>query len=174
MSQEHLEQFDKQWSLFITHVKGQVKKRSQKGIPTFSQMNVILKDCALDWDSNDNLCGRWLANLKKEMPEKSELIRQILVEDMHFREDSTLKGMSALLKTAIPVAGAVAGLTISRVAGATMMLQLLSAAGAAAILTPAIKTADQQVRDTNTSKSLQAYLEQLELYRISVVNILNS
>ena len=174
MIRNNLEQFDKNWELFITRVKGQIKKRCQGGTPSFVQMNAILKDCALDWESGDNACGRWLTNLKKEMPEKSELIRQILVEDMHFREDSTMKGMPALLKTVIPVAGAVAGMTISRVAGATTTLQLLSAAGAAVVLTPAMKTIDQQVCDINTSKSLQAYLEQLELYRISVVNILKS
>ena len=174
MNRNHLEQFDKHWELFLTRVKGQIKKRCQGGTPSYAHMNAILKDCSLDWESGDNACGRWLMNLEKEMPEKAGLIRQVLTEDMCFREDATKAGMPGVLKTAVPIAGAVASAAISRFTGATMVHQLLWAAGTAAVLTPVMKTVDQQVRDANTCSSTQAYLAQLEMYRISIESILRS
>lgn len=172
MNQEHITQFDKCWKMFVTKLNGQIKKRSQTGMPSYLQMNTILKDCALDWTSNETACGRWLTSLEKETPEKAELIQQILLDDMQFRENPSKKGIPETVKTVVPVAGAIAGLAISHYAGAGVAAQVISTVAPAAVLMPAMKAIDNQVRESNTSKGVQDYLAQLDMYRNSILSIL--
>lgn len=168
MNQEYISQFDKHWNTFATKLHGQIKKRSEKGLPSHSQLNVILKDCALDWTSNETTCGRWLMTLAKESPEKAKLIGQILLEDMQFKELSAVPGISPVMKTAVPAAGAVAGLVISYFAGAGSAVQIASAVVPAVVLGSVMKSAAKD----NAGKGVQAYLEQLTLYYSSILSIL--
>ena len=122
----------------------------------------------LDWTSNETACGRWLINLAKESPEKAKLIEQVLLEDMQFKALSAAPGVSPVIKTASPAAGAVAGLVISHFAGAGPAVQIASAVIPAVVLGSVMKSAAKG----NAGKGVQAYLEQLMLYHTSILSIL--
>lgn len=172
MNQVYIAQFEKHWQMFVTKLHGQIKKRSQAGLLPYVQMNMILKDCALDWTSQDTACGRWLMNLTKADPQKAGIIQKILLEDMQFRENPGRKGIPGAVKTVVPVVGAIAGLAISRYSGAGAVTQMISAVAPAAVLMPAMSAVEHQLRESNTDKDLQAYLDQLELYHSSIQSIL--
>lgn len=53
--------------------------------------NLILADCIGFWDSGYSEGGRWLEKFEKMYPEKAELIRDILLNDMKFTENSADK-----------------------------------------------------------------------------------
>ena len=86
MNQEYAVQFDRHWSDFQSKLKSRIQMRSQSGALSCPQMNVILKDCALGWDSRGTMWGWWMADLEAQNPDKARIVREILLEDMCFRK----------------------------------------------------------------------------------------
>lgn len=172
MIQTDIEQFENQWKIFETKLKLQLYRRSRDGIASGARMNVILKDCVLDWSSGETTCGRWLMRLQEEEPEKARIVAQILMEDMCFREPVGKKGIPGTLKALVPVAGALAGLVFSRYTGANATVQMISTATPAAMLVPAVQIADSRLFRNQTDAEIRNCLKQLELYRDSVIGIL--
>ena len=168
----HLNEFEKLWTGFMVKLRGQILKRSMDGMPSLKQMNMILKDCALDWVTEETVCGRWLQTYEKEAPEKARLVRQILVEDMHFRECAAQAELPNAAHVVVPVAGAVAGLVLSRALHAGMVMQVASTVVPAVALSPAMKRVDTQLRSKNTQKQTEEYLLQLDMYYRSIRSVL--
>ena len=81
--------------------------------------------------------------------------------------------MHGAVKALVPAAGAAAGFGVSHLAEAAMAVQLLCAAVPVAVLLPAMIAVDRKVRQNNIEDTVQEYLEQLELFRRSVLGILS-
>jgi len=172
MNQEYAVQFDRHWSDFQSKLKSRIQMRSQSGALSCPQMNVILKDCALGWDSRGTMWGWWMADLEAQNPDKARIVREILLEDMRFRKIPERKGIHGAVKALVPAAGATAGFAVSRLLEAALSVQLLCAAVLAAVLLPAMLAADRQVHQDNIDAEIQDYLDQLELYHRSIQSVL--
>lgn len=164
--------FEKNWDRFLTHLTAQIHKRSAKQLPGVNILNMILRDCALDWASPETPYGRWLMGYAAQEPEKAALIRQILMEDMQLKPVRVKNG-AALCQTCIPTASAAAGFTASRLLDTSITVQAISTVSAAAVSVPFVLLAGKKLRKRSQEKALQMYLSQLELYHLSIQSILS-
>lgn len=171
---EHMKQFNKLWNDFIVKLNGQILKRSADGMPSIKQMNMILEDCALDWVTEETICGRWFLEYETENPNHGRLIRQVLLEDMRFRECEAQPELPNSAHVVVPAVGAVAGLALSRMLGAGAVVQTAAAIVPAVALSPAMKHMDAQLRSKNIQKLTEEYLLQLDMYYRSILSVLES
>lgn len=166
--------FQAHWQDFLSRLTGQIRRSGGNHLPSFTQMQVILRALADDWVSSETRWGRWLMALEKEDARKAALIQQILLSDMHFDPLSTAAGKPPYLQAAIPAAGALAGVGLSYFLHAPSWAVILSALGAGAILIPAGKRIGDASGERAIQQGAAAYLDQLEKYAQSIQSILQS
>ena len=174
MNREYTEHFETYWAAYLRKLEGKIRLHSGTGLPSYTQLNAILRDSALDWSVGDNACGRWLMNLEREAPEKARLIRKILLEDMYFQEEVTVKGMSDTVKVVLPVVGAVAGFGLATVLGQGLIVQAAAAVLPAVVLPGILRSVETTRRNSTTQEAIAKYMQQLELYHTSIRSILSN
>lgn len=164
--------FEHCWELFQTQLTGRLTKRGQGELLTDKQADQILRDCALDWASEETVCGRWFQNYEKIEPNKAQKIREIL-QGMGFRSVSDRKEIPRSAEILIPAAGFGAGALISH------QMQLSELAQAAAAFLPAgtlylvVKTLRAQLHEKQVEKQIEGYLHQLEESKDRICKILS-
>ena len=173
MSMEIISQFEHHWKSFLVRLNGKILKLSSQEL-TLSRMNLILRDCALDWSSEETVCGRWLIELSAAAPAKAASIRSILLEDMCFTPIDTAGDHSGLLQAAAPVVGLAAGVFLSRYWNAALWQQAVSAVASATIFGAGAKVYGDKRKTSLKAAAQAAYMEQLEKYRSSILSTLQS
>lgn len=175
MSIEDKSSFEKNWTAFITRLKGQIISRSQKHEMGYQQLRLLLSDAALSWVSGEEACGRWLMTYSRSNPAKGESIRDILTKDMQFTElPPPKKAYNETLNYVIPVAGAAAGFGISSMFKATTLIKAISTIAPAAVLYPSAKSLGDNLNKNSKSLQLEEYIDQLEKYKLSVISVLET
>lgn len=172
MKNNDIEVFEKQWEQFMTRIQGRIMHYAQTQELSYSLMKLILKDVSNSWDSDLDGNGRWLKQYCRQNPQKGELIRRILLEDMGFTEVSKDKDNWGMLVHAVPVAGAAAGFGLSSVLGAGPVIKTVSTIAPALLLYPAARGFGGSVKDRRTEEYIDKYLLQLDKYKKSVTSIL--
>ena len=172
MNWTYRDSFEKQWEKFLTSLKGKILKESAKQQLTCPLLNLLLRDARLCWESDYDENGRWLNNYKAENPEKGELIYNILLEDMIFTEIKSAKGNSEIMNYAIPIAGAVAGFGISSLLHANAIIKAVSTIAPAALLYATTKSVDTNKKDNSAKQLVDAYIAQLDKFKVSIISII--
>lgn len=171
---QQISEFNRLWDDFMVKLKGQILKRSAEKMPSCKQLNMILEDCTLDWMTGETVCGRWFLGYESENPQKAQLIRQILLEDMRFQECESKQAIPRAAHIVVPAVGAAAGLALSRVLHAGAVMQAASAIVPAVALSPAMKYVDTQLCSKNIQKLTKEYLLQMDVYYRSIISVLES
>ena len=169
---KYIEEFNKLWEDFMVKLNGQIMKRSAEKMPSCKQMNMILEDCVLDWVSQETVCGRWFLQFEAENAKEARLVREILLEDMHFQECESQRELPSAAKIVVPAVGAVAGLAVSRALHAGTVIQAASAIVPAVALSPVMMQVEAQLRSNNTQKLTEEYLQQMDVYYRSILSVL--
>lgn len=172
MGNSYYDNFKKNWDKFIARLQGQLITQAKSGVFTPASSNLILADCIGFWDSRYSEGGRWLDGFEKEYPEKAEMIRNILLNDMKFEENSVEESKQEYLKYVIPVGSAAAGFAISRIAGANAIVQAVCSIAPAAVAYPVANNVLHAADDNRKKEVIQNYLSQLDKYRASIGSIL--
>lgn len=173
MQNTDLERFKTLWDHFITRLHGQMLHATVKQHLTGPMMQLMLADGVDFWDSRQQEGGRWLDQYETANPQKGARIRSILVKDMSFSIEEDAKSRAGILKLALPLGSAAAGLLVSHLSGASAAIRIISTVAPTVVSYPiAVSLIDAQ--NSSTSKSLiQNYLNQLEKYRQSVESVLS-
>lgn len=171
--EEYRLQFQTHWKNFISHLSAQIKQRGGKELPSHTQMNMILTDCALDWDSSETVSGRWLKGICELQPRKGQLIRSILVDDMQFRKVTVSQGIPDFVQILVPVLGAAAAFLIAWLLGAQLWLQIVCAAAAGILLTPLMLILGKRSVEMGKLRAFQKYIGQLDLFYQSILSVLS-
>ncbi|MCH5185007.1 MAG: hypothetical protein J1F64_02665 [Oscillospiraceae bacterium] len=164
--------FLKNWDKFISRLKGEIMMQANKGVFTFSYINLILADCTGFWDSSHSEGGRWLIELEKAFPDKAELVRTILLNDMRFSEESGNIQKNNILRYAVPIGSAVVGFSLSNMMGASKIVKAICTIAPAAVTVPITNNILSGMDDSRTKSIINRYISQLEKYRISIESIL--
>ncbi len=167
------EKFESLWTDFIALVKGKLISTAAKQKLSTPLANLILSDAVSSWNSEYEINGKWLSNLKGVDPKKAELVGEILLNDIHFDEIATKKELSTYYNYAIPAVGACAGCAISIYLGYGKLVQAASTIIPAVLLYPAVNTFRNRMNETNKDKCIEGYIAQLEKYKSSVVSVLS-
>ena len=167
------ELFEKYWADFQNKLKGKLLRQFEKQECNFKLAELILSESSLGLYSEYDACGRWLKKYSAESPDKGELIRQILLEDMHFTEITSHRGYNEALNYVIPVVGAAAGFGIASVAAADAVVKAVSTIAPAAVLYFSTKAVGDSMKDASKRNMIDEYISQLEKYKLSVLNILS-
>ena len=174
MEQTQKQAFLQLWEMFLTQLEGRIRQRSHGKHLTAEQLNLALRDCALDWMSEETICGRWLMEYRITEPENAALLEQILLQDMQFYPKMERKGIPSATKVVIPALGSAAGFLLSHHTGANVLVQTVSTVAPAAVLAPIMYTLESMDKNTGWNTELTAYLAQLDLYKKDIMRILTA
>jgi len=131
-----------------------------------------LRDARLSWESDYDENGRWLKKYKEENTEKGKMIYDILLEDMIFTEINSAKGNNEVMNYIIPVVGAVAGFGISSLLHANAIVKAVSTIAPAVLLYATTKSVGMNRKDNSTKQMIDAYIAQLDKYKVSIISII--
>lgn len=173
MNTTEKEKFESLWSDFIALVKGKLITTSSNQKLTTPLANLILADAAASWGSEYEINGKWLSKLKETEPEKAELVREILLNDIKFNEIDTKSELPEYYNYVIPAVGACAGLAISMYLGWSKIIQAVSTVLPAVLLYPAVNTYRSRIGAANAENYIENYIQQLDKYKNSVISILS-
>lgn len=173
MSITENENFESLWTDFATLVKGKLISTSAKQKLSTPLANLILSNVASSWDSDYEIRGKWLNSLKVIDPKRSELIGEVLLNDMHFDEIETKGEIPSYYNYIIPAAGACVGIAISMYLDCSKFIQTISTIVPAVLLYPAISTFRKRANETRNEELVEVYIAQLEKYKNSIIAILS-
>lgn len=172
MNTTEKEKFESLWSDFIALVKGKLINTIAKQKLSTTLANLILSDAASSWNSEYEINGKWLINLKEVDVKKAELVRNILLNDMHFTEIDKQRELPSYYNYVIPAAGACLGCAISMYLDYSKLVQAASTIIPAVLLYPAVIMFRNRMNETNKDKCIEEYIAQLEKYKNSVISVL--
>ena len=167
------DRFESLWGDFIALVKGKLISTAAKQKLSTPLANLILSDAASSWNSEYDINGKWLSDLKKTNPKEAEMVREILLDDIHFEEMDVKGELPLYYNYVIPAVGACAGCAISMYLGYGKLIQAASTVIPAALLYPAVNTFRNRMKETNKDKCIEGYIAQLEKYKNSVMSVLS-
>lgn len=173
MENTEKEKFETLWSDFNTLVKGKLLTTAQKQKLSTPLAKLILTDAAGSWNDEYSVYGRWLHQLSQTNSAKSELVREILLNDMSFTEIDTQCELPTYYNYVIPAAGACLGCVISMYLDYSKLVQAASTIIPAVLLYPAVTTFRKRMNETNKDKCIEEYIVQLEKYKKSVISVLS-
>lgn len=173
MNTTEKEKFESLWTNFIALVKGKLISTVAKQRLSTPLANLVLSDAASSWNSEYEINGKWLSNLKAVDTKKAELVREILLNDMHFIEIDTKGELPTYYNYVIPAVGACAGCTISMYLDYGKLLQAASTVIPAVLLYPAVTMFRNRLNEKNMDKCVEDYIAQLDKYKNSVVSVLS-
>lgn len=173
MNTTEKEKFEFLWTDFIALVKGKLINAAAKQKLSTPLANLILSDAASSWNSEYEINGKWLSNLKGVDTKKAELVSEILLNDMCFTEIDTKGELPNYYNYVIPAVGACAGCAISMYLGYGKLVQAVSTVIPAVLLYPAVTTFRNRMTETNKNKCIESYIAQLEKYKNSVISVLS-
>lgn len=173
MNTTEKEKFESLWTDFIALVKGKLISTAAKQKLSTPLANLILSDAASSWNSDYEINGKWLSNLKGVDPKKAELVEDILLKDIHFGEMDTKRELPSYYNYVIPAIGACAGCAISMYLDYGKLVQAASTIIPAVLLYPAVNTFRNRLNEINKDKCIEGYIAQLEKYKNSVVSVLS-
>lgn len=172
MQETYYEEFEKYWKKFATQLQGQIMTQAQKGVLIHSALNLILADCAGFWDSKYSEGGRWLDKYETEYPKKAGMIRDILLNDMRFMDEGEQSYNYKALKYIVPVGTAAVGFAISGFAISGKLARAACTIIPAAAAYPITTNIVNMKADDEREKLIQAYMKQLDKYKLSIESIL--
>ena len=164
--------FPKYWKKFSTQLRGQLMTLAKNDTLMDSSANLALSSSIGFWDDCHAEGKKWLEQLEGEDPERAHLVENILVNDIHFEKTEKKKDYNQLFKYGIPLGGAVAGFAISKAIDATPTIQAALTAGAALVSCPIANSTIATSNDNAKNAKIDAYMQQLEKYELSIKNIL--
>ena len=172
MNTTEKEKFESLWTDFMALVKGMLINTIAKQKLSTPLANLILSDAASSWNSEYEINGKWLSNLKNVDSKKAELVSEILLNDMRFTEIDIQAELPMYCNYVIPAAGACIGCAISMYLDYSKMVQAASTIIPAVLLYPAVTTFRKRMNETNKDKCIEEYIAQLEKYKNSVISVL--
>ncbi len=164
--------FDKNWDKFVTRLQGRLMTQAKNGGSMQQSSNLILADCIGFWDSRHSEGGRWLENYERECPEKAEMVKNILLNDMKFEEYSSGVSQKGYMKYMVPIGCAAAGFGLSKISGADTVIQTVCTIAPAAAAYPVTINALRAGENSRKKQMIQNYLSQLNKYKVSIESIL--
>ncbi|MGN0245837.1 MAG: hypothetical protein ACI4DK_07715 [Lachnospiraceae bacterium] len=167
------EKFESLWADFIALVKGKLINTVAKQKLSTPLANLILSDAASSWNSEYEINGKWLSNLKNVNSKKAELVGEILLDDMRFTEIDTQGELPTYYNYVIPAVGACFGCAISMYLEYSKLVQAASTIIPAVLLYPAVTTFRKRMNETNKDKCIEDYIAQLDKYKNSVISVLS-
>lgn len=173
MNTTEKEKFESLWTDFIALVKGKLISTAAKQKLSTPLANLILSDAASSWNSDYEINGKWLSNLKDTDPKKAELVCDVLISDMHFVGMDIKEELPTYYNYVIPAVGAFAGCAISMYMGYGKLVQAASTIIPAVLLYPAVTTFRNRMNEINKDNCIEGYIAQLEKYKNSVLSVLS-
>lgn len=167
------EKFESLWTDFITLVKGKLISAANKQALSTPLANLILSDAALSWNSDYEINGRWLNNMKEVEPQKAELLTEILLTDMKFSDVYIKSDLPGIYNYVIPAVGAGIGYAVSMTFNFGKITQVATTVIPAVLLFPAVKNFRNRMKESNKESSIRDYIMQLEKYKNSILSILS-
>lgn len=171
MNQKDRDAFEQCWVTFRTKVEGRLLKRNRNGLLTELQYDQILRDSALDWGSDETLCGRWLRSYAEREPQKAEKIQAVL-QGIQFHPVPPRRGIPNAAEIIAPVAGLGTGLFISRQLHASLLTQAAAALLPAGLVYLSVHSARTQLQEKHDQEQLREHLEQLTMFHDQILDIL--
>lgn len=169
----HRDRFEKLWDKFFARLKGKILREADKQELTYPLMKLILTDAKSDWMSEYDEGGRWLRDYMNENPAKGRLVYDILTDNMSFCEVAKKSDSMGLVSLVAPLAGAALGFGISSIFNAGVVVKIISTVVPAGLIFGTTKAMEPKFKNKRKQEHMEAYFNQLEKYKLSVISVLS-
>ena len=168
------EAFNEHWNYFINAFRGKLKRSATKQQLTLPLAKLILTETALMWTSEYELAGRWLSTYCSEHPDKSEQLRQVLIDDMELADAKLSAPLPSWMPIAVAGAGGLTGLAVARYAlSASRWVTAASALVPILILYPTMRQLLNRQAARATSTAINTWVSQLNKNKEQALAILS-
>lgn len=171
--ENQLELFLKTWDSFENVVRGALIADAKENPLTYARAKTILAKESLSWQNDFASAGHWLSEYQKVDEQKGKEIRRILTEDMKFNEEKTPKDMKSV-KFLSAAGGGVLGYAVSQMADFETLGTVASVVLPMAACYVGGNVYGQSMHQNSVKQTIDAYCQQLESYKDSVIAIINA
>ena len=168
------ESFERCWRKFLNNVKGKMLTQKEKKNFSYPVIKLILGEAVTDWENKYDECGRWLLDYCKDNPQKGAIIQQIIFQDMKFTEIPPKKDYTKVVGLTSSVAAAAIGFGVSSFLDASTAVTAAATLIPAAATFPAVNVAGGMVKTKNEADVFNEYINQLDKFRLSIVNVIEN
>ena len=178
------EEFQDNWKKFSTQLKGRMLSFNGKTFSSSGYFNELLESEREFWSSNLQEGGRWLKDYSEKNPENGKTISGILCKDMCFMDVDSSNANIIMSKVCRVVLGLAIGFSIVSF-GDSAWIQKLKESFFMESLLPYFfallcgivfyfigMSVDSALQAQNSHKLIEAYMKQLEKFKLSVESIL--
>lgn len=166
--------FNTIWNDFVSSFKGELINESRKKKLNFDEVRLIFSEHLASWTSEYEAPGRWLRELSRIEPEKGELVREILLTDMHLDEEAASTGASRVWEYAVPLAAAGAGFGAAKFFGLGTLWTACATAVPAVMLYSIMRHNIESSHESTENSAIEGYVRQLDKYKYSVDSALSA
>lgn len=164
--------FEKLWDDYLVSFKGALMEESQKQSLSYLVAKSLLQDVTLSWTTGYGLNCRWLDQLLKDSPEKGNLVREIITNDISLKEIWVQQDYSEYFKYGVPIGAGVAGFLAGNILGSgalgTVTATIVPIAIAVSLTNSWLKTN----KEKKVEELIDTYVNQLEKYKQSIISVL--
>lgn len=161
------------WEHFENVVKIKLIEKAKDADLTASYANIILREVVSMWFKNYGEEGIWLTRYSEINSSKGAKISRVLKEDSVFTECPQKRNISSTLKYVIPMAGAVAGLGLSKIVTSNIIINCASAVIPAVALYPYAKKYEKGIIEDYKKEIVNSYVAQLDDFKEKIFKIID-
>jgi hypothetical protein len=166
--------FEISWKRFETCLRGKLAERAAAQRLTLNAASFVLKDVSCGWFSKYEVTGKWLSDYEAIEHEKAAIVQDILKNDLAFRKEERQTRLPGYAKVAFPMAGALLGGGLARLLSAGPISSIAAAALPAVTLYFAVGGYEKDPLAKERASAVDAYVAQLDRYKISILHVVQA
>jgi hypothetical protein len=168
-----INQFEELWEDYISSFKGSLISQTNNQPMSYHLAKRTLEEVTLSWLSEFDRRGRWVMRLEKEFPDKGDVVKDIIRNDISIKEiassDSHVSASKYLLPAGLAAVGYFAAKLLAYNPIKTACLVLIPALISVPILNNHLKNRQKNKEDA----IIDSYVNQLNKYKVAILEELN-
>ena len=179
------EEFRQNWEAFTDNLKGGMLVMLSQADLSFDRIATALEARRELWSSRQLEGGRWLERYSSLSPEKADIVRKVLSEDLKFTQEPERAGAAIALKVLRILVGFILGYVIAKNSPDSWLMRTEMLADVRGAIPFGAATAcsiafyvlglpfDRSLSEKRRRGRVESYLRQLDKYKTSIESILD-
>lgn len=167
-----LNTFERLWGDFISSYKGKLIHDANIQGLSFSLAKLLLEESCLGWFTGTEMNARWLDKLHKESPQKADLIKEIITNDITLTEVANNRVSNNMFKYLVPACAGGAGYALAKYIDFGTLGTALTTIIPTSIVYSVVKGRMAAKNDRQKQADIDDYVRQLDKYKKAIEAVL--
>lgn len=168
----NLNTFERLWDDFIASYKGKLIHDANIQGLSFSLAKLLLEESCLGWFTGTEMNARWLDKLHKESPQKADLIKEIITNDITLTEVVNNPVSNKVYKYLVPACAGGAGYALAKYIELSTWGTALTTIIPTGIIYSIVKGRMAAKNDRQKQADIDEYVRQLDKYKKAIEAVL--